>query len=179
MDPAPAWRIAHWLNTPEPLTLDLLRGRVVIAVAFQMLCPGCVAHALPQAMRVQATFPKSDVAVVGLHTVFEHYKAQGTSEALEAFLHEYRIGFPVGIDARDGAEAIPATMRLYRMEGTPTTLIYDRLGRLRLQRFGHLDDMGLGAAIASLIAEASPAADAAAEARPQAGCAAEGCRPAP
>jgi hypothetical protein len=36
--------------------------------------------------------------------------------------------------------------------------LFDREGGLRLNKFGHLDDMRLGAAIASLLAEAVPAA---------------------
>jgi hypothetical protein len=35
---APAWSTSRWFNTSEPLTLDTLRGRVVLLHAFQMLC---------------------------------------------------------------------------------------------------------------------------------------------
>lgn len=45
---APAWHTSHWLGGP-PRTLESLRGRVVFLHAFQMLCPGCVSRALPQA----------------------------------------------------------------------------------------------------------------------------------
>ncbi len=99
---APEWQVDRWFNTGEPLELAALRGRIVFAVAFQMLCPGCVAEALPQAQRAAASFAAADLAVIGLHTVFEHHAAQGTPEALAAFLHEYRIGFPVAIDAHIG-----------------------------------------------------------------------------
>lgn len=44
-------------------------------------------------------------------------------------------------------------MRRYAMQGTPTTLLIDREGQLRLQQFGHLDDIALGAAIARLLAD--------------------------
>ena len=88
--PAKPLETTLWLNTPSPITLDALRGKVVLLEAFQMLCPGCVSHSLPQAMRARALFSEADVAVIGLHTVFEHHEAQGTKEALEAFLHEYR-----------------------------------------------------------------------------------------
>jgi hypothetical protein len=152
---APAWRIAHWMNGGPAEGIAALRGKVVLAVAFQMLCPGCVAHGLPQAQRARAAFPESELAVIGLHTVFEHHEAQGSEAALRAFLHEYRIDFPVGIDAPSDDGGVPQTMRAYAMQGTPTTILIDRQGRLRLQRFGHLDDMRLGALIASLSAEAS------------------------
>ena len=153
--PAPEFATVFWLNAPAPLTLAALRGRVVMAVAFQMLCPGCVSHALPQAQRVRATFPESDVAVVGLHTVFEHHAAQGSREALAAFLHEYRIAFPVGVDAASADGGVPRTMRAYNLQGTPTTILVDRDGRLRLSRFGHIDDLSLGASIATLVGAAT------------------------
>jgi hypothetical protein len=149
---APDWDVAEWLNSDRPLSLADLRGRVVVALAFQMLCPGCVAQALPQMQRVRDAFPESEVAVIGLHAVFEHHEAQGRRDVLAAFLHENRIGYPVGIDAqRDGL--LPQTMAAYAIQGTPSLLLVDRAGRLRMQRFGHIDDLRLGAAIARLVAE--------------------------
>jgi hypothetical protein len=47
--PAPEWLTTTWFNTPEALDLERLRGQVVVLHAFQMLCPGCVAHGIPQA----------------------------------------------------------------------------------------------------------------------------------
>lgn len=146
----PDWRVSQWFNTPAPLSLAALRGRVVMALAFQMLCPGCVAHALPQAQRVRETFPEKDVSVIGLHTVFEHHDAM-TPVSLMAFLHEYRIGFPVGVDEPSPAIAMPRTMAAYQMRGTPTLLIYDRSGGLRRHYFGHVGDLQLGADLIALV----------------------------
>lgn len=148
---APEWRVTEWFNTPEPLTLAKLRGRVVMVCAFQMLCPGCVSEGLPQAKRVAQLFRREDVEVVGLHTVFEHHEAM-RPVALRAFLHEYRIAFPVGVDEPDGA-GLPRTMRAYGMEGTPTTLLIDRQGDLRRRVLGHLPDLQLGAEIMALMKE--------------------------
>ena len=58
-----------------------------------MPCPGCTSHAPPQAMRVCGIFEPGEVAVIGLHTVFEHHGAQGRREKLAAFLHEYGNSF--------------------------------------------------------------------------------------
>jgi hypothetical protein len=149
---APEWQIAEWLNGNTELSLASLRGRTVAALAFQMLCPGCVSHALPQLQRLRAAFPERDLAVIGLHTVFEHHQAQGRRDVLEAFLHENRVGFPVGIDL-PGADEVPLTFRSYAMQGTPTLLLIDSGGRLRMQKFGHIDDLPLGAAVATLVAE--------------------------
>ena len=151
--PAPELDVARWLNTPEPLSLERLRGRVVLVEAFQMLCPGCVAHGLPQAKRVSETFSRDDVVVLGLHSVFEHNDAQGRPEALAAFLHEYRIAFPVGIDRPSEAGGVPKTMAAYRLQGTPSLILVDRQGRLRKQTFGFQEDLALGAEIMALLRE--------------------------
>lgn len=150
--PAPALHVARWLNAAEPLGLDRLRGRVVLIEAFQMLCPGCVSHGLPQAQRVRETFREEDVAVIGLHSVFEHHDAQ-TPVALAAFLHEYRIGFPVAVDEPGEDRGLPRTMAAYGLQGTPTLVLIDRQGRRRAQHFGHVPDLRLGAEIMALIAE--------------------------
>ena len=172
---APEWKVSHWFNTPVPLTLAGLRGRVVFAVAFQMLCPGCVSEGLPQALRAREAFPESELEVIGLHTVFEHHEVQGTKAALEAFLHEYRIGFPVAVDTASAEGPIPRTMQAYGMRGTPTLVVIDRNGRLRHQHFGQVSDLVLGAQIAQLLGEAVDAPDAdAADARGTA-CDADGC----
>ncbi len=170
---APDWAIAHWLNAPAPIALASLRGRAVLAVAFQMLCPGCVSQGLPQAQRARAMFAENDLAVIGLHTVFEHHEAQGSAAALSAFLHEYRIHFPVGIDAQDAGG--PVTMRAYGMRGTPTTLLYDRTGRLRLHEFGHVEDMRLGAAIMAVLGDGEAVRGGGAGAAGAGVCGPEGC----
>ncbi len=150
----PQWEISQWLNTPAPLSLAALAGKVIVVNAFQMLCKGCVQDSLPQMQRIHERFSRNDVAVIGLHTVFEHHEAMGPT-SLEAFLHEYKITFPVGIDEPDSA-GIPRTMRAYALQGTPTTLLIDREGRLRRHAFGHLPDLQLGAEIMALITEPSP-----------------------
>ncbi len=147
---APGLEVAEWLNTRSPVTLDALRGRVVVIEAFQLLCPGCVLHGLPQAQRVAQTFARDDVVVLGLHSVFEHHAAQDRRDVLEAFLHENRITFPVGMDAA-GAGDIPRTMAAYELRGTPTTILIDRRGHLAGSHFGRVDDMALGARIMALV----------------------------
>ena len=121
--------------------------------AFQMLCPGCVSRALPQAQRVADAFADLPVTVIGLHTVFEHHDAMPIA-ALRAFVHEYRVRYPVGVDepGPDG-DPIPRTMRAYGLQGTPTTVLLDAEGRERGRWFGGHDDLRLGAAIQTLVLE--------------------------
>ena len=175
MKTAPELDVSEWLNTREPLSLEKLRGKVVVIEAFQMLCPGCVSHSLPQAIKIAQLFPQKDVQVIGLHTVFEHHEAQGSREALEAFIHEYKIPFPVAID-RQTDKHLPATMETYQMQGTPTLILIDKEGRLRKQKFGMTNDMQIGAEIMALMMESETAdLDQQAEAAPEGGCTPEGC----
>ncbi|MGE4429982.1 MAG: peroxiredoxin family protein [Sphingobium sp.] len=150
--PAPEWQVSQWFNTDRPLALSDFRGRVVALHAFQMLCPGCVRDGLPQAQRIAHLFDASRVAVVGLHSVFEHHHAM-TPDALAVFIREYRLTFPIGVDRPGSAGPIPATMAAYAMQGTPTLILIDPSGRLRKQSFGVEDDMRVGADIAFLLAE--------------------------
>jgi hypothetical protein len=159
---APPLAVSQWFNADHDPTLEELRGRVVVLHAFQMLCPGCVSHGLPQAQRIRRTFAERDVAVIGLHTVFEHHDAM-RPHALAAFLHEYRIEFPVGVDVPSPEGPVPQTMAAYGMRGTPTLVLIDRTGRLQTQLFGRPDDMQVGALIAELVAAGDD------------GCSADGC----
>lgn len=147
---APELQVSQWFNQDQPLSLAGLRGKVVVLHAFQMLCPGCVSHGVPQAERVYKLFPRDKVQVIGLHTVFEHHAVM-TPSALAVFLHEYRVTHPVAVDQVVAGQQIPATMQAYHMQGTPTLVLIDREGRLAMQQFGIVDDMRLGALIGQLL----------------------------
>ena len=150
---APELQTSSWINTIEPVTLTSLLGKVVVLHSFQMLCPGCVQVGIPQAQKVHNQFDPEKVAVIGLHTVFEHHSVMG-KEALEVFAHEYRIRFPIGIDGyRGDNKGLPLTMSAYQMQGTPTLILIDKNGRLRLHKFGHISDLTLGYSIGALLSE--------------------------
>ena len=51
----------------------------------------------PQLKAVYELFAPLDTLFVGLHTVFEHHEAIAKT-ASRAFLHDYRIRCPVGVD---------------------------------------------------------------------------------
>lgn len=150
---APELQTSDWINTSESITLASLLGKVVVLHSFQMLCPGCVQVGIPQAQKIYEEFDPEKVAVIGLHTVFEHHSVMG-QEALEVFVHEYRIRFPIGIDKYgDHDQRLPLTMRAYQMQGTPTLILIDKAGKLRLHKFGHISDLTLGYSIGTLLSE--------------------------
>jgi peroxiredoxin len=145
------WSISQWFNTDSTITLDQLKGRVVVVGAFQMLCPGCVAHSIPQLKKLHELSTDLPLTVIGLHTVFEHHQAM-QPYALRAFIHEYRLSFPVGVAAYEGNSTMPKTMQDWHMRGTPSTFVFSANGDLCLHQFGHLDDLSLGVFVGQLLA---------------------------
>jgi hypothetical protein len=154
---APELLVQTWFNTDRPLLLSGLRGRVVVLAAFQVLCPNSIGGGIPQAQRIYETFEPKDVAVIGLHATFEHHDAFN-SAVLKAFIHEYRLKFPIALDQPNPASPIPHTMERYKMRGTPSLVLIDRHGLVRKHAFGAVDDLRIGAEIGALTQEPASAA---------------------
>lgn len=174
---APELVVERWFNSPAPVTLAGLRGRPVLLHTFQMLCPGCVLHAIPQTQRIATMLRDTDLAVIALHTVFEHHAAM-TPVSLEAFIHEYRLTFPIGVDKPGEAGPLPQTMEIYGFRGTPSTVLIDRQGYVRHHGFGQEDDIALGLRIGMLLAEDAAMPRAAKAGETSSSCDDRGC-PAP
>ncbi|MDD1779750.1 TlpA family protein disulfide reductase [Enterovibrio sp. ZSDZ35] len=147
--------VSHWFNTEKEHQISDFEGKVVVIYVFQMLCPGCISHGLPLAKNIQQSFRADDVQVIGLHSVFEHHDVM-TPKALQAFIHEYRLTFPVAVDKPSQHSHLPETMKAYQFGGTPTILVIDQHGRLRLNHFGTINELQLGAIIGSLLEENEP-----------------------
>lgn len=145
----------RWFNADTPPTLASLRGKVVVMGAFQIACPGSTRHLVPQLARLEAQFNDDEVAVIGLHSVFEQGEKQ-TPEKLAEFIEETGLCFPVAVDKQNGGP-LPQTMDAYELQGTPTLLIFDRQGRLRRHYLGQVDDMRVAAEVMALTIEARDA----------------------
>ena len=139
------------------MLLSGLRGRVIVLAAFQVLCPNSIGCAVPQARRIFETFEPKDVAVIGLHATFEHHDAISAA-VLKAFIHENRLKFPIALDQPNPASPIPHTMERYKMRGTPSLVLIDRLGLVRKHAFGAVDDLRIGAEIGALTQESDTVA---------------------
>ena len=134
---APELETSQWLNTLEPLRLSGLKGKVIVIHVFQLLCPGCVSHGIPQASAIHELYADEEVQVIGLYTVFEHHDVMTVEAA-----HEYRIRFPIAVDRPSTSGTIPVTMEHYGMQGI---------------HFGRLSDMQVGNLIGGLLTEAQSA----------------------
>lgn len=167
---APELAVSEWFNTPAPLTLAALRGRPVFIHSFQLLCPGCVSESIPQVQRIERIFGHTDLQVIGIHTVFEHHQAM-TPVTLKAFLHEYRIRHPVGVDRADERFDTPVTMQRFALRGTPSSILIGRDGSILHQTFGVEEDLAVGARIAMALSARVPQVATTTPAQDENGCA--------
>lgn len=165
---APEFITSEWFNADNAAKLADYRGKVVVVEAFQMLCPGCILHGIPLALEIQRMFPADQVAVLGLHCVFEHHAAM-TPVSLNAFLQEFQVTFPVAVDAA-GEGCMPQTMEAYQLRGTPSLLIIDQKGELQAHHLGQVSELQIGAEIATLIASGRNALQADAISETASGC---------
>lgn len=145
--------IEKWLNTSEGFKeIKLADGKIKYIHVFQMLCTGCVYYGVPQTMDIFNKFNSDNFQVLALHSVFENHEVMN-EKALKVFINEWKLKMPVGIDKLLPGQWMPATMRAYGLQGTPTTLIIDGAGELRLSYFGHMETQGLYEFLEKLIEE--------------------------
>ena len=150
---APELIIEKWLNTEENISLNSLKGKVIIFEAFQMLCPGCVLHGMPLLKKIYETLKnRDDISIFAVHTVFEHHQSM-TEEPLKTFLYEFGYDFPVAIDKHIdiNKDPIPETMKAYNLRGTPSLVIINKEGFIEKIFFGHVDELELGLLIGRLL----------------------------
>ena len=144
--------VEKWINTTENFSLNLADGKIKYIHFFQMLCTGCVYYGIPQTAAIYEKYNSEKFQVLAIHSVFEHHEAMNEN-ALRVFIHEWKLKMPIGIDKILPGEWMPLTMKTHGLQGTPTTIVIDGQGELRLNTFGHLDTHRLCDFLDNLIQE--------------------------
>jgi thiol-disulfide isomerase/thioredoxin len=84
----------HWLNSP-PLTLDGLRGKVVLVEFWTRECINCI-HVLPHTKALYEKYASKGLVVVGVHT--PEYDEEHDLASLRDAIGKYQITWPVAVD---------------------------------------------------------------------------------
>jgi len=117
---APNFGVSEWIQG-APTNFDQEKDHVVLVEVFQVNCPGCFMHAIPEAINIYNKYKDEGVRVLGLATAFEDFD-KNTLENLKMLaetgevigetknalsmsgklkdgnkLH-YKIPFPLGMD---------------------------------------------------------------------------------
>ncbi len=87
-----------WINTPNPLRLADLKGKVVLLDFWTYGCINCV-HVIPDMKRLEAEYP-DELVVIGVHSAkFTH---EGETENIRQIVQRYEVDHPV-VNDRDFA----------------------------------------------------------------------------
>jgi len=94
---APSFKAANlpWFNTPFPLDLPDLRGRLVILDFWTYCCINCI-QVIPTLKRVERLFPDS-LSVIGVHS--PKFPGEKISDNVEKAIARYGIDHPVVHDS--------------------------------------------------------------------------------
>ena len=69
---APEIQVETWVQG-GPLSISELHGRVVLVEVFQVNCPGCFVHALPEVLHLHQAYHDQGLTVIALATAFEDF----------------------------------------------------------------------------------------------------------
>ncbi|MGH2537346.1 MAG: thioredoxin-like domain-containing protein, partial [Candidatus Promineifilaceae bacterium] len=99
----------EWLNTDRPLSLDELRGKVVLLDFWTYGCINCM-HVIPELKRLEEKFAQ-ELVVIGVHSA--KFENEGETENIRQIILRYELEHPVINDkefrvwAQYGANAWP------------------------------------------------------------------------
>lgn len=133
-----------WLNIDHPLTLEELRGRVVVVDFWTSCCINCL-HTLPTLARVEERFAGQPVVVVGVHS--PKFDEERDPARLVDQLAQLSVAHPVAVD---GDMAI---WKRWGAKSWPTVLVLDVEGRPVWGRGGEPDYDELSSVVASALHE--------------------------
>ena len=117
---APNLKVSEWVQGLET-NFDQEKDHVVLVEVFQVNCPGCFLHGIPEAINIYNKFKDDGVRVLGVATAFEDFD-KNTLDNLKLLLQtgevigdtkqaliqygklddsklQYKIPFPVGMDS--------------------------------------------------------------------------------
>ncbi len=80
-----------WLNTPTPLTLGDLRGKVVLLDFWTYGCINCI-HIIPDLQRLEREFPDT-LVVIGVHSA--KFTNEASTENIRRIVQRYGLTHPV------------------------------------------------------------------------------------
>ncbi|MGY5143262.1 MAG: TlpA family protein disulfide reductase [Candidatus Nitrosopumilus sp. bin_32a] len=69
---APNFGVSEWVQG-APTNFDQEKDHVVLLEVFQVNCPGCFMHAIPEAIEIYNKYKDEGVRVIGLATAFEDF----------------------------------------------------------------------------------------------------------
>jgi cytochrome c biogenesis protein CcdA/thiol-disulfide isomerase/thioredoxin len=136
--------IDHWINS-SPLTLQELRGKVVLVDFWTYSCINCI-HTLPYVTAWYGKYKDDGFVVIGVHTpefAFEH-----DTSNVEQAVQRFNIAYPVAQDNNY------RTWQAFQNKYWPAEYLIDAEGHIRHEQFGEGNYKETEQAIQELLAAA-------------------------
>ena len=134
--PAPSWHNTSWLNTDQPLTLESLRGKVVLLNFWTFTCYNCT-NTVPSLVDFDARFRDKGLVIIGMHDPeFPPSGGEHSRSNVQDALVDHGIKYP---NAQDNDHA---TWNLYGIRAWPSFVLIDKKGNIRYEGAGefHVGD---------------------------------------
>ena len=116
-----------WLNTKEPLSLEKLKGHVVVLDFWTYCCINCM-HILPDLECIEKKYSDKPVIVIGVHSA--KFEEETDPKNIEQAILRYEIKHPVIVDQK------MQIWKNYRAQGWPTLAVIDPEGRIVYMQSG-------------------------------------------
>ena len=132
-----------WLNSP-PITLEALRGKVVVVDFWTFACINCQ-HVLPYLKAWDQKYRAQGLVIIGVHTPELSFERDVAN--VKQAIKDNAIRYPIAIDGDY------ANWNRYHVWAWPTWFIVDKEGYIRYSHVGEGDYSGSEAMIRQLLAE--------------------------
>lgn len=116
-----------WINTKEPLSLEKLKGHVIVLDFWTYCCINCM-HTLPVLAQLEKKYEDRPVVFIGVHSA-KYFNEQDKNNISQA-VGRYEIKHPVLVDKE------MSIWRKYGVNGWPTIAIIDPTGTLVYRQSG-------------------------------------------
>jgi hypothetical protein len=133
-----------WLGTSEPLSLERLRGRVVVLDFWTYCCVNCL-HVLPELAAIEERYAGKPVVVIGVHCA--KFPAEQVVDNVRRAMERHGIRHPVVCDPDH------EVWEQYAVRSWPTLVVLDGTGRVAFHQAGEIDRDSLAQVVDGLLAE--------------------------
>lgn len=133
-----------WLNS-EPLTMEQLRGKVVLVDFWTYSCINCI-RTIPYVRAWAEKYKEQGLVVIGVHT--PEFAFEKKIDNVKKAVGDFKIGYPVAIDSNF------QIWRAYNNSYWPAHYLIDAKGQIRYHHFGEGNYRETEQAIQNLLREA-------------------------
>ncbi|MDE1763144.1 MAG: redoxin domain-containing protein [Thaumarchaeota archaeon] len=116
-----------WINSDRPLSLEMLRGHVIVLDFWTYCCINCM-HTLPALAQLEKRYEGKPVVFIGVHSA--KFFNEQDKKNIEQAVRRYEISHPVLVDKQ------MSIWQKYEVAGWPTIVIVDPKGTIAYKQSG-------------------------------------------